>query len=464
MSARLSRIREERGVAIVIALATITVTAALAAALVAGAGTFLHSSSRDSYNKRALDAAQAGLNVALYRFGQISQSPSGSFANNCITDREVSWSNTTQHCAEATGYFNLTGATSSYTLTPDLSAALTGMPTVATDCGSSTAGERCITAIGTVNGVTRRVQERVKAAELFMIHGMTGLKEVNINSSESWSGPNFKITSDTGSNGAIKFGENVNVAPAPYHCELGPSPPASAPGSCTTVVRTSPITVPSVDSLPFGSTMTTNSNATIAEAEGYSPATRSLSVAAGKTVTLAAGDYNLCYVNLGEKATLLAAVGARVRVFIDSPSRTGSGCTSPTGGKFNAASKGAQVNLGETQGQLELYLYGTATPPPNLESPPPATCNADFTFVNKAAGPSANLYIYAPDSIVSLESNAYQMGAIVACQLTYWAQSASARWDYPPSGTRPSSGVVVTSGSFRECTPAYSGDQQSGCG
>src|ERR1700730_2983525 len=68
MSTRLPRIADEQGFAIVIAIATITVTVALAAALVTASGTFLHSSSRDGANKRALAAAEAGLNAGLYRF------------------------------------------------------------------------------------------------------------------------------------------------------------------------------------------------------------------------------------------------------------------------------------------------------------------------------------------------------------------------------------------------------------
>jgi hypothetical protein len=461
MTARLPKLSGEQGIGVVVAIATITVTAGLAAALVAGASTFLHTASRDSSNKRALAAAQAGLNVGVYRYGLISASPSASFAEKCVTDREEAWKSTSPHCPVATGYLNDTGASSSYYLTPDMSTSLTGMSTVATECASSGAGDRCLTAIGTVNGVTRRVQERVRVLELFTIHGMLGLEKTQINSSESWSGANFQITSDTGSNGAITFGNNVTAPGAPYHCEVGPSAPAPPCGG-QTIKRATPITVPSVETLPFGTTKTTNSDWTITKAEGYNSETRSLSVAAGATVTLVAGDYNFCYVNLGNGATLSAATGARVKVFVDSPSREGSGCTGPSGGKFNAESSGARVNLGATAGQLEFYLWGTATA---VASPPPeGKCNADFSFNNTAAGTSSNLYIYAPDSIVKLRSNAYQMGSVVACQTIYWAESASARWDYPPSGIRPSSGVGAVAGSFRECTPTYSGDPESTCG
>jgi Tfp pilus assembly protein PilX len=464
MNARLLRARDEQGIAVVIAITTITVTLLLAAALVSAATFFLHSSSRDSSNKRAFAAAQAGLNAGVYRLSRIGASPSASFSNNCITDKEVAWSNTAPHCPAATGYFNVTGASSTYYLTPDMSASLTGMPTVATECASGAAGDRCITAIGTVNGITRRLQERVRAIDLFSIHGLLGLKKVEINSSEGWGGPNFQVTSDTGSNGAITYGENVNAPGAPYGCFLGPLP-ASAPPSCTTTRYTTAITVPSVDTLPFASTQTTNSNATIAI--GYTAATRSLTVAPAATLTLAAGDYNFCFVTLGAGATLQAAEGARVRIFVDSPSRAGSGCTSPTGGKFNAGVIGgasAKINPSTTAGQLEAYLYGTVTPPANLASPPPPTCNNDFVFTNGSSATSNALYVYAPDSKVSIQSNAYQYGAVVACEMVYWALSNKARWDYPPTGIRPSSGAGMVTGSFRECTPQYTGDPESGCG
>jgi hypothetical protein len=461
MNARLPSPREEHGVAVAIAMMTVMITGLLAAALIAAATFFLHSSSRDSANKRALAAAQAGLNAGVYRLNRISASPSGSFANNCITDREVAWSTTSPHCPAESAFFNVTGASSTYYLTPEMSASLTGMPTVATECGS-TGGDRCVTAIGTVNGVTRRLQERIKAAELFNLHGMLGLKGVEVNSSSSWTGVNFQVTADTGSNGAITYGANVTPPSSPYGCYVGPS--GSAPAGCAITRYPQAITVPSVDTLPFGTTQTTNSNATIAA--GYTASGRVLSIAAAATLTLAAGDYNFCSVTVGNGATLQAASGARVRVFVDSPSRTGSGCT--TGGTFNAGviagTTSAKINPSTTAGQIEVYSYGTVTPPANLASPPPATCKEDFVFVNGSSATSNNLYIYAPDSIVSIQSNAYQYGAVVACQMIYWALSATARWDFPATGIRPTAGIGLITGSFRECTPLYTGDPESGCG
>jgi hypothetical protein len=461
MSARLRKLSGEQGIAVVTALAVITVAGGLAAALVAGASTVLHLSSRDAYGKRALAAAQAGLNVAVYRFSQISANPGASFAEKCVTDREEGWKSTSPHCPVATGYLSDSSVSSSYYLTPDMSkTSLSGMSTVQSECNYTSPGERCVTAIGTVNGVTRRVQERVSASEIFNIHGVLGLEKTEINSSNSWSGSNFNITSDTASNGAITFGQNVNAPGAPYHCEIGPK--GSAPCGGQNVNRTTNLTVPSVETLPFGTIKTSNSDSTITKAQGYNSETRSLSVPAGTTLALANGDYNFCYVTLGNGATLSAAAGARVRIFVDSPSREGSECKSPNGGKFNGESSGGQLNLGEASGQLEFYLYGTATA---VASPPPEKkCNADFNFNNTASGASTNLYIYAPDSIVSVKSAAYEKGAIVGCQTIYWAESASARWDYPPSGTRPSNGVGAVSGSFRECTPTYSGDPESSCG
>ena len=113
MNTRLSRFKDEQGVAIVIAIATITITAALAVALVAAATTFLHSSTRDASNKRALAAAEAGLSVGIYRFGQVSTSAGATFSEQCVTDREMAWSISSPHCPEATGYLSVSGTASS---------------------------------------------------------------------------------------------------------------------------------------------------------------------------------------------------------------------------------------------------------------------------------------------------------------------------------------------------------------
>jgi hypothetical protein len=193
-----------------------------------------------------------------------------------------------------------------------------------------------------------------------------------------------------------------------------------------------------------------------------------LTVAAGATLTLAEGDYNFCFVTLNSGATLQAATGARVKIYVDSASRSGSGCAQATGGKFAAGTIGgaasAKINPSLTAGQVEVYEYGTVAPPSGLASPPPATCNSDFTFVNGSSATSNNLYVYAPDSKVAIESNAYQFGAVVACEMSYWALSASARWDNPPTGISPSAGVGVVVGSYRECTPQFVEDPESGCG
>ena len=447
-------LRGERGVALVIVMFVMLVGAGLAGALVSSSVSTLRAGTRDLADKRALEAAQAGLAVGLYHLEQIAKSPSGSFALNCITDQQVAWANTAPHCPAATGNLG-NGASYTYYLTPVLGASLTGMTQVATECGPALATHRCLTATGTVNGVTRRIQQRVAGTTLFSIQGILGLKSVLIDSSSSWSGANFQVTSDTASNGPITYGQNVNAPGSPYHCYTGPS--GAAPTGCPTV-SVPTITTASVDTLPFATTQTTNQNILIGP--DYTAANRALSIPAGQTLSLGAGDYNVCSIAMGNGATLSATTG-RVRVFVDSPARSGSGCAS--GGKVAAASTGAHFNSAATTNQLELYLYGTSAPAPFAQSPP-STCGNDFTFNDPTTVASSNVFVYAPNSNVTITSNAYQKWAVVGCSVNYQALSPTAHFDYPPLSTPPTGAVSVVTATWRECTPSFTGDPESGCG
>jgi Tfp pilus assembly protein PilX len=453
---RLGRLRREQdGVAMVVAVGVLAVTSMLAFVALSASTHLTRSTVKDGNTKRALEAAQAGIDVALYRLVRVGSMPSGSFNINCVTTAEVAWSSAVPHCPGATGQLG-NGASYTYWVTPDLtSTGLAGLSQVKAECGSTTmlAGERCITATGTVNGVTRRAQTRVAGVPLFPMAGILGFKGVLIDSSQNWSGPNFQITSDTGSNGPITFGQNVNAPLLPYHCYIGPGGSSPCGGTQQGVPT---LTAASVDTLPFAGTAVANQNSTIVT--GYTAATRSLSVTG--TTTLAAGDYNFCSVKVANGATLAAASGARVRIYVDSAARAGSGCSGVANQGTFVAAQSSLLNAGST-GNLETYLYGTSAPAPPFTPPPPTTCNNDFSYYHGSTTATAGVFVYAPNSKVSITANGKINGAVVGCQVTFLALAATARYDSPPS--RPTASSGLETGTWRECTGQYVGDPESGC-
>jgi hypothetical protein len=285
------------------------------------------------------------------------------------------------------------------------------------------------------------------------VAGIVGFKGVLIDSSQSWSGPNFQITSDTGSNGPIQFGQNVNAPFLPYHCYIGPGGSSPCGGTQQSVPT---LTAASVDTLPFGGTAVTNQNATITA--GYTAATRTLSVTG--TTTLVAGDYNFCSVRVASGATLAAAAAARVRIFVDSAARAGSGCSGVANQGTFVAAQSSLLNAGST-GNLEMYLYGTSAPAPPFTPPPPTTCSNDFSYYHGSTTATAGVFVYAPNSNVSITANGRINGAVVGCRVTFLALSSTARFDSPPG--RPTASHGIETGTWRECMARYAGNPESGC-
>jgi hypothetical protein len=484
-------VRSEDGVALVVVLAIMMVMSLLAAVAISASRNVAISSLGEGRNIEALGAAQAGVDVALQRLAQTANVASASFDSSCITTGESPWSNatTTPHC-QAVSQSLGNGASYTYYVTASLDSSLdsslTGHAQVRAECGtpSPPLGERCVTAIGKVAGVSRRVQVRASGAQLFQFGGLVGLKSTTVNADSQWSGGNFSFLSDTASNGSITFGQNVNPSPSGT-CYLGPGATATPPCPISQPVPAPGIVAPSVDTLNFAGSKATNLNATIPA--GYTAANRTLAVPASTSITLAGGNYNFCSLSLADAGALRAAAGAIVRVYIDSARRDvvqgagSSGCSGttpavPVDGNVNAGTQGSTVStiLDGGTGRLEIYVYGTMAPTPAGTAPPPAggtltdgrssVCGNDFDW-RDASTPVNNVYIFAPNSNVQITSGAAINGAMVGCTSTFWAIGPSGKFTSPPFNQRPRGRFTTEAGTWRECKQrSFAGDPESaGC-
>ncbi len=400
---RLRRLSDETGFALIAALATVLITAVLASAAVAVAVQTSGFSNRDVRGKNALEAAEAGLQVALYRINMLEPSNS-----NCVGDA-VSAPPSSGWCASSSTTLG-NGSSYQYFTTPALGTGATCVGNVVSNTLGVT--NRCITAVGMANGIVARSQIRVAAfaAEpLFPVAGITGLTGITNSNNASingWEASNKTIASSNN----VKITGDIELGPAGnYTYSNNASDPPQAKLS-------SPIVLDPIDP---GTSATTNSDYRISndlnnpskptapydQASGkvtFSATTRALTLSNNASITLGGSLYNFCSLSVSNNAAINLAPGVSTEIIIDSPSDPGSGC--PAGsGTLNASNNVTWTNPSDNPTALQIYVYGSSTAGQNTVA---FSNNGVFYGV-----------LYAPNSTIDLSNNAAFDGAISGYQV-----------------------------------------------
>lgn len=398
MRARRALAREE-GVALTTALMIIVLISAFAAVMAHGALNANEASSRDRDSKRALAAAQAGVNTALARLNRVVPRDW-----QCLADAP------TEVQSQATEYVRLTlrvqvdpgycGPSSieragtrerfHWYLTPAVSSLGSGCANplgVAANVSRATllaSGlsvlERCITVVGSANAVNRRVQVPVYST-LRLFSGVTAAERLEVRGrtpdpdqpGDSGERPTLGATV-VHTNGEVRM-ERASFAGQVERQRRAPEPVMQdVDGAWTSSVRDKPFPLAPVDPEPAEQA---NDNASIAcagpltdplcttqPAYVSTPGRRSLTVRPGYTVTLPGGTYHLCDLQVSGGSLVVAATA---QVFVDHPDREaegapGDGCDDTTdgqvritGGVVNPA--GALAATG-VAGNLRVYVRG----------------------------------------------------------------------------------------------------------
>jgi len=130
----------------------------------------------------------------------------------------------------------------------------------------------------------------------------------------------------------------------------------------------------------------------------YNSSTHKLTVNSG-TLTLGAGDYVFCGVSVGTGGNLRTSVtaGSPTRIFIDSPSSAR--CTG-VGSSGNLSWLGGLNTVSLTPSQLQIYIAGNGTPGAT-------TATVDAGLLGLPA-----FFLYAPDTDVTVRSTAFQGNVI----------------------------------------------------
>jgi Tfp pilus assembly protein PilX len=438
-----ARLRDESGAAMIIAIITLLVTTALAGVAVTVA-THTNSFARKDVNrKNALEAAEAGLQVALYRLNMLQPSDS-----NCVGDAVAAPNSSSGNQCQSSTFTLGNGSSYQYYTTPKLAAGSTCVGNTLTDQVGIT--NRCITAVGTSGGVTERSQIRAaafSAEPLFPVAGITGLNWINDNN-------NDYIGGGEASNGSIAAANNVTITGG---IELGPI------GSFTNTGLSNPpqtrLTQPLVLApVNPGNSATVNSNANLTTGAdpnsgvSYNASTRSITTTnSHPTWTITGGIYNFCNITVLNNMTINLAPGVSVEIFIDSPDDPGSGC--PAGsGTLDIANNVTWNTLSTNPNNLQIYVYGT---------------NDGNNVVTMSNNNVCVCDLYAPQSKVLLShssNNSGLTGAVSAAEV-----NVSNNFNFTYDGNAGTL-VATTEGLFyrtawAQCSPTFATSSPgSGCG
>ncbi len=396
------RMGGERGIAVPVALAVLVLVWALATVSLREALTSQNQSQRDRDVKRALQAANAGVEAAIYRFNLLQpgsqQCVTGAGGTLGITGlAQDAW------CAEQSEDL---GDNGSYTMRVS--------PAVAIQPNGQALIQREIVSIGYSNAVRRRVLTRVTAAtgEPIFPGGYAGVSLTALDV-----GNNVNVTGGLGTNGSILL---KNFADVCGNATPGPGKSVSIQnnahvcgGYSTTAAQTS-FNLQPVDQ---GNAPTVNDNGRIGDPPAgtnpdpctscsdieWDPGTRVLSLRNNATLTLGGNVYSLCRLDLDNTAQLKIAArasGTAVRIYVDSPDSCGDGNGM---GSVSVRNNASIVNMNTDPTTLQLYVVGSPTTATSVDFANGVSLQTDLVMA-----------IYAPNSTVTLRNNTHLTGAIAA--------------------------------------------------
>jgi hypothetical protein len=477
--------RDQDGIALPAALGVLAVVGTLSTATFAVSLRLNDTSTASRDAKRALAAADAGLEAATFRMNELGlQSESKCFTTAAIdpatgTDPETGGTPVAGECAGVEDDLG-NGASYMYYVTPALDGndECAGLNVEHADPnGQVTVTQRCITSIGEAGGERRRVQARVASymgVSLFPVGGILGINGVEVKN-------NATVTGALGSNGQVELGNNGYVSGG---VQLGSvSSPLPTLGNNSSLggqvtYRTEADGAFVLGPPDFGNTATAleqggshqNSRITNGQDAGSNvtytntaSSPRNLSLGNNGSLTLGGGTYNFCRVSLGNNARITIASSATVRFFLDSPDRAGSGCIPSGMSASQARSAGyGGLSMGNNSNftnsteaiNLQMYFYGYTN----------GTHAVDFK--NNSTFRAA---VYAPSSFLTWNNNATIIGGVSARQVEL-KNNASFVWGGEGSQfdlsdlTSPTVSVYYRM-AWTECrrTRTATSDPESGC-
>jgi hypothetical protein len=136
----------------------------------------------------------------------------------------------------------------------------------------------------------------------------------------------------------------------------------------------------------------------------FDPVSREIKLSSNDTLTVGGGDYWVCSISFSGTSQLIMAQGARVRFFFDTPENCGgNGNQLSLSGNNRISATGYQPSLGQFEMPGFYFLGSTAgTSQINL--------SGNFSTVNE-------MVVYGPDTFINISGNATFKGILVGRQI-----------------------------------------------
>jgi Tfp pilus assembly protein PilX len=456
----------QEGVALPVATAMLLVISLFVIAFFSVTLQLNDTSVEDRSTKRALAAAEAGLQTALYRMNEF---PGTAQPTQCFTTGYTPIVG--GECPPAPEVEMGNGASFWYYVTPQASGSCVG-----TTVGAQ---ERCITAVGEAgNDVQRRVQVLAN-----VLTGAVSYKSIGLMSKTlMYAGNSSEITSEIGSNGIIHFGNSAKTftsssAGIEGDVTYGPVGSYEESGSSQEIAGDL-----SQTSTPFEFEEKDFEAAELAALNkgswtkpGYNQGTKVWTISEGSTQSLTAGIYLFCRIHLRSSSKLNFATNGPTEIYIDSPSRSGSPCPANTGPTYPMgtfwAENSNRINEGRREDLVEIFMYGTPNDgtrsAPSWCSPsgdPPNTgkCKSDFLLNNSSWFEGM---VNAPNSTVEINNSGDMFEGAIAANKIRFNNSVEFKLTAAVKDSAETEASGLSRGNWVECRPQPTNpsDPESGC-
>jgi type II secretory pathway pseudopilin PulG len=392
---RFALLRSESGVALPTAVAVMLIVASLAGTALTASVTASRQTFRDRNVKRALAAADAGVDAAVYRLNKMRPArdqcvvvnSSGQLQLETVPDPAVDGHRWCRTQSEDLGG----GASYSYQVREGQSVQVNDQSTV----------QYKVVSTGLVNGVTRRISTLVGGVVSTQVFGRHAII----------SDGDFIMTGNSRVDGDVASNSNVNVSGTSALCgnvtygvgKIFTGPPC---GAYTRKEATQAISMPAIDQ---GNAPTSNDNGRIGTLDpwtnssriSWNPTARSLRLEGSATLTLTGNVYSLCSLQLQNSAQLI--IGARaadappVKIYLDSPEN----CPSVSNAGSMRLEQTSSLLNNNDAAQLQVYAMGSSGTTTKIE------------FTNSSAV-NLPMVIYAPKSELLMQQSITIVGAVAA--------------------------------------------------
>jgi hypothetical protein len=438
--------KSEQGIAYPAAVMMMMIIASIAFAVSIGAVSAHNQAQRDRGVKRAVAAADAGVQVANYRMNKLTPSSILCVVRGVASQLVIEPLQIDGWCRAQTEELG-DGASYSYRVSVGTGLqngqSLLQRKVVATGCVLPGAATHAQCLAGS-SSVKRRVAMTIGApqGQLFPGKGVLSKETLTVRN-------NGYMESDAVSNDDVVIKNNAEIC---GNVSYGPAPDDvfdtgnNAIYDCAGKVSTKATQDFLLNPVDANPARLSNDNGRIGNLDtttggvSWNPVTKVLRVMNNATLTLTGDTYSFCYLEIRNNARLIIASRAPgrppVKIFVDSPEL----CllAGANRGRVTVSNNASIENQTADPSMLQLYVEGSTITEANVE-------------IENNASVNLQMAVYAPNSNFLLENNGVYRGAVAAKRVTI-ENNADFVWDPRAGSITTGTSLLYQRQSWTECT------------